>query len=147
MRRPTLILFILLFISQIVIAQNATDIVGRWQSAHGNGQIQIYKKADLFFGKIAWLSEPNDEAGNPKRDIKNPTKNLQSRPIIGLEVLKDFRYKGQGVWTNGEIYDPKSGNTYNCQMTLIGPNKLNIRAFFGLNILGRTETWTRVDNK
>jgi uncharacterized protein (DUF2147 family) len=78
-------------------------------------------------------------------DVKNPSKELQSRPLVGIEVLDGFTYKGNGLWVNGEIYDPRTGSTYNSQMTLTDKSKLNIRAFFGLSILGKTETWTKVD--
>jgi uncharacterized protein (DUF2147 family) len=146
MAPKTFLLLLICFANSIAIAQSPDDVIGKWQSAHGNGRIQIHKKGDLYFGKIIWLSEPNDESGNLKLDVKNPSKALQSQPIIGLEVLKGFIYKGNGVWINGKIYDPKTGNSYNCQMSLPEQNKLNIRAYFGLSIMGRTETWTRIDD-
>jgi uncharacterized protein (DUF2147 family) len=140
------VLLLLIFsFNSVAKAQSADDVTGKWQSAHGNGKIQIYKRGDLYFGKIIWLKEPNDQSGKPKLDIENPSKEAQSNPVVGLEVLKGFIYKGDGLWTNGKIYDPKSGNTYNGQMNLNEPNKLNIRSFFGLSILGRTETWSRVE--
>lgn len=145
MRRSVFILFTIFLFSEVLIAQTADDILGKWQSAHGNGQLQIYVRGSQYFGKIVWLKEPNDESGKPKLDIHNPSKHLQPQPIVGLEVLKGFTYKGDGIWANGKIYDPKSGNTYNCQMTMTEKTKLNIRAYFGLNILGKTETWTKVD--
>jgi uncharacterized protein (DUF2147 family) len=139
----------ILFVSFLIIAittnaQEADDILGKWQSGHGNGRIQIFKRDNLYYGKIIWLNEPNDESGRPKRDVNNPNESLKARPIIGLEVLKDFVFKGNGAWSNGKVYDPKSGNTYNCLMNMPDQNKLNIRAFFGISLLGRTETWTRV---
>jgi uncharacterized protein (DUF2147 family) len=142
----TVLLLFMLFTSSLAIAQNPDEVIGKWQSAHGNGRIQIYKKGDLYFGKIIWMNEPNDESGKPKVDINNPNKALQSQPILGLEVLRDFIYKGDGLWMNGKMYDPKSGNTYNCQMSINEKDKLNIRAFFGLSILGRTEKWSRIQD-
>jgi len=125
-------------------AQNADAILGKWINPSGEGQIQIYKKGNLFFGKLAWIKEPNDEAtGKPKLDVKNPDKSLQSRPILGLELLKNFKFDGDDVYEDGTIYDPKSGKTYSCKMTLNG-NKLKIRGFVGISLLGRSEVWTRV---
>ena len=146
MKKQAFIIFTLLIFTQLAFAQNANDILGKWQSGHGNGQIQIYKKGNLYYGKIVWLREPNHDTGKPKRDIKNPSQSLRSRPIVGLDVLHGFIYKNTGTWSDGKIYDPKSGNTYNCQMTLQNKNKLNIRAYFGISLLGKTETWTRVGN-
>lgn len=140
------ILTCILFLSPVIsYSQTADNILGKWQSAHGSGQIQILKRGDHYFGKIVWLKEPNDKAGKPKTDINNPSEELQSQPIIGLEVLKDLEYKGNNTWSNGDIYDPKSGRTYNCQVNIISKDKLKFRAYYGISILGKTETWTRVE--
>jgi uncharacterized protein (DUF2147 family) len=125
-------------------AQTADAILGKWINPSGEGQIQIYKKGNLFFGKLAWIKEPDDKAtGKPKLDVNNPDKSLQSRPILGLELLKNFKFDGDDVYEDGTIYDPKSGKTYSCKMTLNG-NKLKIRGFVGISLLGRSEVWTRV---
>ncbi|WP_342645675.1 DUF2147 domain-containing protein [Mucilaginibacter sp. CSA2-8R] len=125
-------------------AQTADAIVGKWINPSGEGQIQIYKKGNLYFGKLAWIKEPDDKAtGKPKTDVNNPDKSLQSRPILGLELLKNFKFDGDDVYEGGTIYDPKSGKTYSCKMTL-NDNKLKIRGFIGISLLGRSEVWTRV---
>jgi uncharacterized protein (DUF2147 family) len=127
-----------------VHAQNADAILGKWINPSGEGQIQIYKKGNLYFGKLAWIKVPNDEAtGQPKTDKNNPDKNLRSKPILGLEILKNFKFDGEDVYEDGSIYDPKNGKTYKCKMTIDG-NKLNIRGYIGISLLGRTEAWTRV---
>jgi uncharacterized protein (DUF2147 family) len=121
--------------------QSKDDVLGKWFSSSGGAQIQIYKKAGKYFGKIIWLRKPNDEKGKPKRDIRNPDPALRSRPAIGLEVLKNFTFQN-GIW-DGTIYDPKSGRTYSCKMTMNDHNKLDIRGYVGFSMLGRTESWTR----
>jgi uncharacterized protein (DUF2147 family) len=124
-------------------AQKADAIVGKWLSATGEGQVQIYKKGDKFFGKLSWMKFPNDASGKPKTDQHNPDKKLQSRPELGIELLKDFTFDGDDVYEDGTIYDPKSGKTYSCKMTLKG-DVLKIRGYIGISLLGRTENWTRV---
>lgn len=140
----SILVVILVLTSCVAFAQGPDDIVGKWQSEHGSGKIEIVKNGDFYHGKLIWIKEPNDETGKPKTDIHNPEKGLQDRPIIGLEVLKKLQYKGDGIWTNGKIYDPKSGNTYNCQVSLTGRDKLNVRAYFGLSIIGKTQTWSKI---
>lgn len=128
----------------LVRAQNADAILGKWINPSSEGQIQIYKKGDLFYGKLAWLKFPNDETTNkPKLDKNNPDKSLQARPILGLEILKNFKFDGDDVYEDGNIYDPKNGKNYSCKMTLNG-NKLKIRGYIGISLLGRSEVWTRV---
>ena len=125
-------------------AQNADAILGKWLNPSGEGQILIYKKGPKFFGKLNWVKFPNDAAGKPKTDQLNPDASLRNRPELGLELLKDFAYDGDKTYENGTIYDPKSGKTYSCKMTLNG-NKLKIRGYIGISLLGRTETWTRAE--
>jgi uncharacterized protein (DUF2147 family) len=127
----------------ITYAQNADAVLGSWVNPSGEDHILIYKKGNKYFGKLDWIKHPNDEHGNPKTDYKNPDKALQTRPDLGLELLKDFTYKGDQVYEDGTIYDPKSGKTYSCKMTLEG-SSLKIRGFIGISLLGRTEIWTRV---
>ncbi|MXV52566.1 DUF2147 domain-containing protein [Pedobacter sp. HMF7647] len=136
------IICVLLTIS--AFSQGKDAIVGKWLSQHGNGQIQIFKKGDKYFGKLIWLKEPNDDKGNPKHDVYNPDTKLRSRPVLGLEILKDFAFE-DGTYEDGTVYDPKSGKTYSCKMT-IKDNKLNIRGYIGISLLGRTEIWSRVQS-
>jgi uncharacterized protein (DUF2147 family) len=124
-------------------AQNADAVLGKWLSANSEGQILIYKKENKFFGKLSWIKTPNDDKGKPKADDHNPNKNLQSRTILGLELLKNFTFDGDNVYEDGTIYDPKSGKTYSCKMTLKG-DVLKIRGYIGISLLGRSENWTRV---
>jgi len=124
-------------------AQNADAILGKWLSANGEGQILIYKKESKFFGKLSWIKVPNNDNGKPKLDDRNPDKNLQSRPILGLELLKNFTFDGDNIYEHGTIYDPKSGKIYSCKMTLKG-DVLKIRGYIGISLLGRSENWTRV---
>lgn len=138
------LLFSFVLFSLFAAAQQE-DIIGKWQNPSGEGRIEIYKKGDKYFGKLYWLKEPDDEKGQPKKDVQNPDNKLRNRTIQGLEILTDFDKTGQNTWENGKIYDPKSGKTYSCKMTLRSVNELAIRGFVGVSLLGRTETWKRVN--
>lgn len=137
-------LFIVFFVLSVqVFAQKKDDILGKWLNPSGEGQIEIYKRGDKFFGKLAWIKEPNDANGKPKTDEKNPTESLRIRPILGLEILKNFIFD-DGKWVDGTIYDPKSGKTYSCKLTLKDNNQLSVRGFIGVSLIGRTEVFKRV---
>ena len=124
-------------------AQDGNTIVGNWQNPSGEGRVEIFKKGDAYYGKLYWLKEPN-ENGKPKLDKKNPDRSKKTRPLKDLVILTDFSYEGQGVWSDGQIYDPKSGKTYSCKMTLKDPNKLDVRGYVGISLIGRSEIWTRI---
>jgi len=134
-------LMLFLLASLAVLAQNGDAIVGKWLNASGEDQIWIYKKGDKYFGKLGWIKVP-DRNGKPKVDEKNPDPALRTRPVLNLELLKDFTFNGEN-WENGTIYDPKSGKTYSCKMTL-KDNSLKIRGYIGISLFGRTEVLTRV---
>lgn len=125
-------------------ASNPGDILGYWKTGDGKAIIQIYQKEDKFFGKIVWLAEPKDpETGQPKKDTKNEKEALRSRSIMGMENLSGFKYAEKGVWDNGEIYDPKSGETYSCTIKMPDHNTLEVRGYVGISLFGRTDTWKR----
>ncbi|WP_028297026.1 DUF2147 domain-containing protein [Olivibacter sitiensis] len=141
--KKLLVMMATLLLAGFLAAQDKDAVLGKWQNPSGEGRVEISKRDGKYFGKLYWLKEPNDESGKPKLDVKNPDESLRKRQIQGLEILKDFDAKDKGVYENGTIYDPKSGKTYSCKMTLKG-EKLDIRGYVGVSLLGRTESWTRV---
>ena len=134
-----------LTIGQTLIAQ-ADAVVGKWETDGGKSHIEIYKKDNEYFGKIVWLKEPRNEEGKIKRDENNPDESKRSRPLKGLQLLKGFEYIGNKKWEEGEIYDPESGKTYSCVMTLKdNDNELHVRGYIGFSLIGRTTTWKRIE--
>ncbi|PTS94066.1 DUF2147 domain-containing protein [Pedobacter sp. HMWF019] len=137
------ILLLFTAISFSGFSQNKDAILGQWVNASGEAHIEIFKKSEKYFGKIVWLKDPKDDKGANKTDIKNPDPDLKSKPIMGLELLRDFVYD-DGKWTDGKIYDPKSGKTYSCNITEKSNGQLNIRGYIGISLIGRSEVWKRV---
>ncbi len=134
-----LLFFNILIISTYAQTNEAKKIIGVWLSEEKDGKVEIYEKNGKYFGKVVYSRD------NPNAlDDNNPNPKLQSRKVVGLEILKDFTYDGDLVWEDGEIYDPNTGKTYSCKMTLDRNNKtLNIRGYVGISLLGRTTVWTR----
>jgi uncharacterized protein (DUF2147 family) len=123
---------------------NADAILGSWKNGEGTGITQIYKNGEKYQGKITWLKEPNDpETGKPKLDKNHPDEKNHNRPVMGLVTLWGFTHTDDKEWTGGKIYDPKNGKTYSCKITMQDNNKLNIRGFIGISLIGRTDVWTR----
>lgn len=148
--RLTILFLVLCTVQLPVSAQKRTHdpdaIVGKWLSAQKRNQVQMYKVGDKYYGKIAWMLEPNDPVtGNLKLDPRNPDENLRSRSIMNAVLVKGLEYKGKNVWGGGEIYNPEDGKTYSCIVTLRDPNTLDLRGYmFGITLLGKTISWTRV---
>ncbi len=110
--------------------------------------VRIYKNGDKYQGKVVWLKEPNDpETGKPKVDKNHPDAASQKRALLGLINVWGFVYKDNNIWEEGNIYDPKNGNTYSCTMKLTSPNSLEVRGYIGVSLIGRTDNWTRQQAK
>jgi uncharacterized protein (DUF2147 family) len=137
------LLFCATLISFSGFTQNKDAILGKWLNSSGEAQVEIYKKGTQYAGKIVWLKNPNDDNGKAKRDLNNPKINQQYKPLLGLELLNGFVYD-DGKWTDGKIYDPKSGKTYSCNITQKNSAELNIRGYVGISLIGRTDVWKRV---
>ena len=140
-----LFLAITLFLGIQVSAQSlkADDILGHWFNEEKDAKVEIYQENGKYYGKVVWLEEPNEpDTGLPKLDDENSDEALQSRPIMGLLLMKDFTFDDD-EWEDGEIYDPKSGNTYSCYMKLESMDKLKVRGYIGISLIGRTTYWTR----
>ena len=136
---------IFLVMTPFTQAQSADAIIGKWLNEDQDAHIQIYLENSKYYGKIVWLKEPNEpETGLPKLDDENEDESLRTRPVMGLILLKDFIYDGDGEWEDGTIYDPKNGSTYDCYMRLDDQGVLKIRGYIGISWIGRNTYWTRV---
>ena len=128
--------FLSIFSQGFTVKQvSPNDIIGIYWSPKKDAKIEIFLKDQHYFGKFIW-------AATPRKDINNPTKSLQSRDILGLEFLTSFSYDDE-IYKGGEIYDPETGKTYSCKMSLEG-NKLKVRGYIGISMFGRTEYFERI---
>lgn len=167
MKRPVyILLFVALALFTLnpeVLGQRQKDkdlILGNWKPSNGRSVVQIYKgnsangeDPNKYYGKIVWLSEPNDENGNPRTDVNNDDKELRKKPLKGLVIMKDMEFEevdGKVVyWEGGTIYDPNNGSTYDFEAEIDKKNSnvMDGRGFIGVSLFGRTDTWTRLVKK
>jgi len=167
MKKHIFFLFVLLtplfLLSSASFTQSQKDkdlILGNWKPSNGRSVVQIYKgnpqngeDPEKYYGKIVWLSEPNDENGNPRTDINNDDKELRKKALKGLVIMKDMEFEevdGKVVyWEGGTIYDPNNGSTYDFESEINkkNPNTMDGRGFIGVSLFGRTDTWTRMVRK
>lgn len=126
-----------------VNAQKADDIIGTWLTEGGKSKVEVFKKEGKYYAKIIWLKTPNYEDGTPKIDKHNPDEKLNTRKVLGIEILQGLEWDDD-EFEDGEIYDPESGKTYSCEAEFDGMDTLNVRGFIGFSLIGRTTVWTRV---
>lgn len=136
-------MLVLLFTALWLNATPGESIQGYWLSSDQEVKIKIYQKEDgQFYGKIVWFKQSPDNGKFPL-DLKNPDPALRQRKVLGLEILKNFRYDSASQkWKNGTIYHPQHGKTFKGIMWL-EKDMLQIRGYWG--VMYRTNTWTRVE--
>lgn len=136
---------LLLLFPIILLSQEAESICGVWLEEEKQSHIEIYKTdSGDYEGKIIWLAEPLDENGNIKLDKENPDKNLRNQTIKGLVIIQDLQFTDNNKWSEGRIYDARSGKTYSLNANLKDENTLFMRGYIGFSLIGRTTTWTRL---
>ncbi|KFF13287.1 DUF2147 domain-containing protein [Chryseobacterium soli] len=120
------------------------QIEGKWktiddETKQAKSIVEIYKKADgSYYGKVSQLLiKPADPNCTVCKDDR------KGKPILGLEIIRGLKKDGD-EFTGGTITDPKTGKTYKCTITRTG-DKLNVRGYVGISLMGRTQTWQKVN--
>jgi uncharacterized protein (DUF2147 family) len=138
--KKVLLTFVLSLFGVLSFAQ----IEGKWktiddETKQAKSIVEIYKKSDgKYYGKVSQLliKPANPNCTGCKDDRKG-------KPILGMEIIRGLKKDGD-EFTGGTITDPKTGKTYKCTITKSG-DKLNVRGYMGVSILGRTQIWDKVN--
>ncbi|MGX9986511.1 DUF2147 domain-containing protein [Chryseobacterium sp. POL2] len=138
--KKIMLAFATIFISAMSFAQ----IEGKWktiddETGKAKSYVEIFKKSDgKYYGKVVQLLiKPADPNCTGCKDDR------KGKPILGMEVVRGLSKDGS-EFTGGTITDPKNGKTYKCTITRDG-DKLNVRGYMGISLLGRTQTWQKAD--
>jgi len=123
--------------------------VGLWKTISDKdgsvtSEVRITDTAGVLAGKIEKTYRADAKPGAKCIECKDDRKD---QPIIGLELMRGLKKTdGKDVWEGGTIVDPDSGTIYKAKVTPIdGGKKLEMRGFVGFALLGRTQTWIRVE--
>lgn len=144
-----LIFMIGMFFSLTAWALDQSSPVGYWKTIDDvtgkqKSIIQIVQASDgTLRGQVIkiWPKPGKDE--NEICDACKGDKHNQR--IVGMTILEGMRQTGD-KWTGGQILDPNNGKTYRCSLRLINHGaSMQVHGYIGLPILGRTQTWIRVD--
>jgi uncharacterized protein (DUF2147 family) len=133
---------LMLLLASGTLLADMAPVEGRWLTQERDGWIRIKVIGDTLEGSIA--GSPNDDEER-EFDDRNPDAALRNRRLQGLTIMTGFQFDGGGRWTGGRVYDPNTGKTYKCTVTLLDSNTLKIRGYIGVPLFGRSETWTRDD--
>ncbi len=130
------------------IAPADVSPVGRWkvvsdQTNRPVAIMKVFERDGEYGGFIERILEhPEDAAVSVCERCPGE---LKGQPIEGLVIMHGLKGSG-GEFSGGHILDPDSGHYYRVKMT-VGPEgqTLKVRGYLGISLLGRTQTWYRVD--
>ncbi|MEO0881085.1 MAG: DUF2147 domain-containing protein [Pseudomonadota bacterium] len=116
-----------------------SDVAGMWLTESQDAIVEIADCGDSTpCGTIVWFDETNAEANT---DIRNPDPALQSRPIVGMEMLSGFQRRGER-WRRGTIYNAENGKTYGSGINIRDNGDLTVKGCIGP--ICQTQVWTPV---
>lgn len=139
LKNSLVLLFVLFF--QIVQSQS---VLGKWktiddETGKEKSIVEIYEVDGKIYGRIVEILEA--EHRFKKCTLCQGTD--KDKPIMGLIFIKGLTKDGE-EYSGGKILDPKNGKLYKCYITLEGNDKLKVRGYIGISLLGRTQYWKRV---
>jgi uncharacterized protein (DUF2147 family) len=134
--------FALLLFFTTALSQNR--FLGKWKTIDDEtgkpvSVVEIFESKGRIYGKIVELYNPK----NVHRKCENCTGDDKNKPLLGLIVIKGLTKDGN-EYSNGKILDPKQGKLYKCTISLDGNDRLKVRGFIGVSLIGRTQVWERL---
>ena len=127
----------------VTYSVNGQSAVGTWKTVDDNtgeakSHIEIYEDNGVLYGKVtSLLLKPADTICEACKGDK------KDQPLIGMILLQDLVAE-KDYWSGGTIMDPENGKSYKCKISLDGPDKLKVRGYIGIEALGRSQYWHRV---
>ena len=106
--------------------------------------VRISESGGVFTGKVEKLLDP------AKQDAKceKCTDDRKDQPVAGMTIIRNVKQADgdETLWDGGEILDPNNGKVYRVRLKPAdGGRRLEVRGYIGAPLLGRTQTWLRVE--
>ena len=123
--------------------------VGLWKTIDDKTKseralVRISESSGVFSGRIEKLL-----AADAKQDgvCDKCEDDRKDKPVVGMEIVRGVKKAdSDNTWDGGTILDSTEGKVYKVRMQPAdGGKKLEVRGYIGLPMLGRTQTWIRVE--
>jgi uncharacterized protein (DUF2147 family) len=132
--------------SSIAFAQMSP--VGLWRTIDDETKtekslVRITEAGGVMTGKVEKIADPAKANAN----CDKCTDERKDKPVLGMTILRGVKPSSEaGTWEGGDILDPNNGKIYKVRMKPIdGGKQMEVRGFIGVALLGRTQTWVRVE--
>ena len=105
--------------------------------------VRITDAGGIYTGKVEKILTDKTDA-----KCTECTDERKGQPVQGMTILRDIKPDAhdKNTWVGGDILDPNNGKVYKVRIkTADGGKKLEVRGYIGTPMLGRTQTWMRVE--
>ena len=128
----------------------AATPVGLWKTiddATGKEKslVRISESGGVLSGKIEKALAPD---AKPDAKCDECTDARKGQPIVGMTIIRNMK-KADGdkaMWEGGDILDPNNGKIYRLRLIPSADSKkLTVHGYIGMPMLGRSQTWQRVE--
>ena len=137
-----------IFLSALAAQAQMTPL-GLWRSiddetSQPKAEIRITQAAAGGLSGVVEKSLQNNPNTDPICNLC--TDDRKGKPKLGMEIIRGGQQgDGKAVWEGGKILDPENGKNYSLRLTPIeGGKKLEVRGYIGTPLLGRSQTWIRI---
>ncbi|MAR95171.1 MAG: hypothetical protein CMD46_02280 [Gammaproteobacteria bacterium] len=113
------------FMFDHIVAEEEAKILGHWLTSQSI--VLINKCDDQLCATIEHVFV--EEGTDPKSilDSNNKDKSLRNRSIVGINLIKDFKFqKGLKEYRGGKIYDPGRGRIFKSNIYLLENKNLKV---------------------
>ncbi|MEO5733991.1 MAG: DUF2147 domain-containing protein [Rubrivivax sp.] len=144
--KTTLTALLLTIATPLVFAQ--MNPAGLWKTIDDKtgterAQVRIVENGGVYSGKIEKLLAPDAKQDGTCDKCSDDRKD---KPMVGLQIVRGVKKTADDTWGDGKILDAAEGKEYTVRMQPIdGGKKMEVRGYIGMPLLGRTQTWTRVE--
>ncbi len=138
---------VLSLVANLAMAQ--TSPAGLWKTIDDETKaekslVRVSDTGGVFSAVIEKLLDP------ARQDAKcdKCSDDRKDKPVMGMTIVRNVKHSSSDaeLWDGGEILDPNNGKVYKVRLKPIdGGKKMEVRGYIGMPMLGRTQTWIRVE--
>ena len=132
-----------------VAAMAQATPAGLWKTIDDDGKtekslVRITDAGGVVTGKVEKIFDP--AKANAKCEKCEGA--LKDQPVVGMTIIDGVKQDEEEstLFAGGRILDPNNGKSYKVRLKPVeGGKKLDVRGYIGTPMLGRTQTWVRVE--
>jgi uncharacterized protein (DUF2147 family) len=127
-----------------------TTPVGLWKTIDDDTKkekslVRIAETDGVLVGRVEKFLDP---ASKPDAVCDKCDDDRKDKPILGMTIIRNVGKTptDAGAWEGGTILDPAKGKVYRLRLQVADEGKkLEVRGYIGTPMLGRSQTWLRVE--